>query len=216
MSRKAFKADGTLRLQSDFIRCNRDYDRALTATPLNPLLWVGKERRAEKLSRKLDILEDELEDRYEGITRQMLRRGKIESATSVKMIWSMVRTRALTSADDRSLPSLLWRAYLEQENAGLAIVNVLRPKFMLRQFVDEIENTSHRDLIRVVAYGGHSDNDFTRETFTMFTKALGSLHQALLGHASQLEVITDRTFTRSDISGFSDPFSEYRDWLVKC
>jgi hypothetical protein len=217
MSRRTFSKDGTVKLQWDFIESNKRYDRILVATPLNPLMWFRKDNKEKKLSQKLDEIENQLADRYEGIMLQMLRKANTANDTSVRLIWSLARTKALLARDKWAFPRVLWESYKERVDLDDSMASVLRPKFMLRQFVDEIENSAHRDVLRALAYGGgNGSGEFTKETFNMFNSALDSLHKELLQQSSSVDHMTDRTLRAGEIKTFRKPFVEYRDWLIKC
>jgi len=217
MSRRTFKKDGTVKLQWDFIESNKRYDRTLVATPLNPLMWFRKDKKEKKLSQKLDGIENRLADRYEGIMLQMLRKANIADDTSVRLIWSLVRTKAILARDKWAFPRVLWESYKEKANVDDSMISLLRPKFMLRQFVDEIENSAHRDVLRALAYGsGNGSGAFPKETFNMFNLALVSLHKELLQQSSFVDHMTDGTLRAGEIKTFKKPFVEYRDWLIKC
>ncbi|HKO99607.1 MAG TPA: hypothetical protein VJU86_21700 [Pyrinomonadaceae bacterium] len=215
MSRSTFRNVGTLKLQCDYMKYNKQYDRTLDATLLNPIRRMFKRGKAEKLRVKLDGLEDQLAKRYEGVMVQMLRRASIVDQRSIRFVWSIARRRVLSTSDERTLAKILWDAYCEQAGGSSVLWDSLKPKFMLRQFIDEMQEKEERGVLRSLAYGGTGHTPSTTEGFEMFNTALQSLHYQLLNHSSILHILTDNTVTSADVKGFHPPYVQYSDWLIK-
>jgi hypothetical protein len=206
---------GTIKLQRDFVSCYKKHDRTLEATLLNPIIWFRKGKIAERLFEKGKEIKDVLADRYEGVMLQMFNRADAATATLIKSTWFLAQRRVLTLSDARRFAEVLWDSFLEQTMADISLLEPLKPKFMLRQFVDEIDEDESRTALRIIAYSSEPLSVSNRESFTLFQQALPFLHQQLTNHSKELEILTDGVITFSDVQSFHSPYEQYRNWLLR-
>jgi hypothetical protein len=117
----------------------------------------------------------------------------------------------------------LWRAaasaggWLESDS-GFAPAASLKPKFMLRQFVDEMHDTDLALALTTLAYSPLSESAAYASTDAMeladiIYEAVIALHETVARFESSLDAMADHSVS---IAGLSDPASiarTYTGWL---
>lgn len=117
-----------------------------------PLAW-RTESRKRRLRKRHGEISGELAKRYEGVLCQLLLRAQINAddwAAMIVGIWQRVLVDVGTVANYKRFPGRIWIAY---EAMTRSEVSVLKPKFMLRPFVDEMGSCDERAAIRLLAFG---------------------------------------------------------------
>jgi hypothetical protein len=85
---------------------------------------------------------------------QVLQRGGLgggQWVTSMPLLREHLRTQATGARDYRSVAPMLWDG-LERRVPSAHKIEPLKAKFMLRQFVDEIKTSAHRETLIYMAY----------------------------------------------------------------
>jgi hypothetical protein len=206
----------TLDLFERWLRDTSCYERALHATwwrdPAGKVFVLEKRRLRERLRE----VPRELAYRYEGVLCQIFRRaGEPEQRLEQRLddAWQQVLGEVRSLSDPRHIPSLLWRA---SSSPAAARVAPLKPKLMLRVFVDEIPDSDERGILRGLAYGGPCSSPLaSRETLDLLARAVAALHLQLLRHADELEALSDGVLCPARISLLSPPYRQYEEWLFQ-
>jgi hypothetical protein len=213
MSGRGLTGRSTLQLAGEFIKCVKEFENISYAKWwLNPWWWASKRWKREKLTRKRTQIVGELAVRYEGVMRQLFQRtGRGDFSSFIQGVWRAVQISALTMGDEKSFSKSMWDAY--RANAASESGD-LKPKFMLRQFVDEMSPSEERAGLRIVAYGSdRAARPGDREVLRLLEAAYPLLHTELLKRARDLGELTDGALPLSSINGIRSPFSEYKSWL---
>jgi hypothetical protein len=217
MNRKGFQGKTSLALMREFVDKTRALVKYQDAGPEEQLRWLHKRwliRKKHKLRAALAEIMVELANRYEGVFFQMLRKsGKRdeELRNSVAAIWIESQDRSRTLQDYKGFPAILWEAYASQVSRPATLV---KPKFMLRIFVDEMAPSDARGILKDRAYDKNAINKETgNEMLEQLSGGYSALHEQLLRRASDLEVLTDGEIALSLVQNLKEPFLQYERWL---
>lgn len=224
MMKNELFTEGTLSLARAFIEVSKAYELVSYASLLDsPRWWVSKrvwilrryrESRLRSLSARRVALVAELSKRFEGLLFELFtqRSSVIEFGGYVANVWRQAQIEAFSMNDHRQFSAVLWGIQL-----GLGYdVKELRPKFMLRQFVDEMPAGSHRTTLSLLAYGGVRNMPFINREVTSFVKrAYPVLHQEVLYRTAELPILTDGELSPVLVNTFTEPFDQYHKWLFR-
>lgn len=214
MNRRALTDRSTLRLAKEFIKCSKEFERVAYANWwLHPWRWVSKGWRKGRLSQQRTDIVGELSVRYEGMLYQLFQRAGNNSDFSsfVQAVWRAIQITALTMRDENGFSKTIWEAYGTHSSSQS---RELKPKLMLRQFVDEMSPHEERAALRILAYRmDTASRPDDRESLRLLQRSYPLLHQELLRCSDDLLDLSDREFLPDVINGLSTPFTEYRDWL---
>lgn len=204
----------TLRLAKKLVEGTRMYERVAVAKWVrNPLLRILR-RTNRKRHEKLDVIFLVLTKRYKPTLNQLFQRAGITDDQIKAQLFAVLltfRAELRTLSNYKGFSKSLWAACVSQAGAD---VPALKPKFMLRQFVDEIKAKESRDLLRALAYGlsdGFASD--AEEAARLLEDAYAHLHNAVLDHCEDLNILTDGTLQPETISKLRKPFLEYQNWL---
>jgi len=210
----------TLELFRQYAACWEEYEYVFQEKrkPIYPITvwnWRRKQRLAE-LELRADALEAEITDRYKGLFKQICLRGGIADAPQcesvVVEVWESVRDKwaedmALTVRDHREFSRWFWEACSQHFPGDIAPLKV---KFMLRPFVDELPSQPERDALLTRVYGDRTrPRTDDRALDDLLEPACDLLHQQLLQHAPDLDVLTDGEMPRESLEGITSPFEFY-------
>jgi len=217
-SGKAHEAT-TLVLMDRWVRDSRQFERLIHASWLkDPWAKILQEKRSMRLQNRISReTVHELSDRYQGVLCQILRRIGVPQEQlpgAVAEVWQLAQTAVRTSLDPRRVPEALWTACSSAVRPGAAagVAEALKPKLMLRAFVDEIPSSDERGVLRSLAYNfGPLPPQRSRETENTFRGALGLLHEQVLRRAGELEILSDGALSPEQVATFSA--QQYIDWL---
>lgn len=180
-----------------------------------PLAW-RTEGRKRKLRKRHGEISGELAKRYEGVLCQLLFRAQINAddwAAMIVGIWQRVLVNVGPVANYKRFPGRIW---IEYEAMTRRKVVVLKRKFMLRPFVDEMDSCDERAAIRLLGFGLTTDKrPRGREILQIITRAYPLLHREVLKHAKDLSELTDEVFSESELRRLREPFTEYENWLFR-
>lgn len=217
MNRKGIQGKTSLALMREFVDKTRTLVKYQQAGPEEQLRWLRKKwliRKKHKLRTALAEIMVELANRYEGVFYQMLRKsGKREEElrNSVAAIWIATQDSSRMLQDYKGFPTILWEAYVSQ--VSLPVTSV-KPKFMLRLFVDEMAPSDSRGILKDRAYDKNALNkESGKETLEQLLGGYSALHEQLLRRASDLEVLTDSEIALLVIKDLKEPFLQYERWL---
>jgi hypothetical protein len=176
------------------------YETSLHETPWYlPLRWVTYQAsrwRSQATARQVvDSLEELIGGRYQGVLIQILRSGGLpesEWEQFFPVLCDRLQTRLYGAKDWRSFPQALWGSIVEglEQNS----LRQLKPKFMMRAFVDEIVVLPHQHFLRGLCYGetlrGY-DLPPDSEWETEFLRAVPLLNEAVFRYEKSLMTLTD-------------------------
>lgn len=223
MSRSEVSQERTLELARVLVECRREYANIVKAKWFHFRKHFRKGHKTKKLLQRSQSIAGELSSRYEGIIYQMYRRTALAAVplTASKWealqdrVWGLCRDSTRTMTDYAKFSTVLWNIcfiQMGQEESMLA----LKPKFMLRQFVDEMPSSDERGNLRTTAYGQESKMSYTgKELLSSLELSFPILHECVLSHLENLPKLTDGAITEAMVSGFAVPHVEYRRWLFE-
>src|SRR5437870_2094028 len=137
MSRDRNSHKTTLKLAKMLIEGTKRFENVENAIWWRNPLYTILRTRNRALRVRLDGIQRVLMVRYKGVLYQVFRRMGLTDEQLVRSqvrVWVGFRNRALTMTDPRNFAKCLWELCLTQ---GKARALALKPKLMLRQFVDE-------------------------------------------------------------------------------
>ena len=214
MSRDRDSHKTTLKLSKMLIEGTKRFENVENAIWWrNPLYTILKTRN-RALRVRLDGIQCVLMVRYKGVLYQVFRRMGLTDEQLVRSqvrVWVGFRNSALTMTDARSFAKCLWELCLTQGKLGTL---TLKPKLMLRQFVDEMSNSDERGVLRSLGYGspdGYQPAD--DETLQLLLRAYPLLHKELLNRIEELELLTDDQISARMVNAMVEPFVDYKNWL---
>lgn len=222
MSGEWIKEATTLGLVTELINSKQTFSEVSGSTWYrHPWQWWNKKRRLAELSENGRVIAHEISKRFEGILLQMFQRAKapksmvqVDWEECQTAIWQLARDNTRNMTDYHRFCAVLWNISLS-EIGSVATYVALRPKFMLRQFVDEMPSSDERGTLRATAFG-RAGTLSDRETLDSLERAFPILHQQLLSRGKELKSLTDGEITWEKIRDFEEPFAEYRHWLFEC
>ncbi len=231
MTRTATDRTPALQLVREMIRIRQQ---------LEPLLGKGgglklwrfrenRDQRFERLNTAWGTHCSVLVKRYKWLMNEIHTRVPAGSGSSREQYfrawWRLVSNDlpGLHTADGFS--ACLWRAVaaaagLQQEDPGFSSVIGLKPKFMLRQFVDEMPDTEAAGSLRVLAYSPLTASTVlaaasASELAEIVYQACLSLHATVQRFEPSLTIMTDGAIA---VAGLNDPAKiarQYSAWLFQ-
>jgi len=229
MSGEALNDEGTLQLSHQFLKVSREYEAVRYASFVsNPFWWVAKklwllnrlrDERINKLRLRRQELVEELAVRYDGILRQLFACAKPGSSFTdyLAQVWHTFQGRAMTTRDPRLLSICLWD--IQQSYGGnIKSLQTIKPRFMLKQFVDELPREEPRTALLVLVYGSSVNADeVSLEVARLVKKAYHVLHAHVEWRAQleDLDLLTGNVLSQSMVSTFAPPYVQYHEWLFQ-
>lgn len=224
------RSDGTWSLASQLLKHRRRFERIVHANWFSsPLLMFRRDSRKDQCLRTIATTMYELGRRYDGVMRQLFQRVHSHSGAANVAGLAAFLTSVLKGVSDEDHGSyagdlfcpVLWKAMqhdLESRGlfADLKAMEPLKPKFMLRQFVDEMPATHRRGVLATAAFGernGQPAINFGRETLHQLDEAYEELHAAIMRNKTRLARATDAAITEQVLSGQRTPRELYETWL---
>lgn len=214
----------TLGLITDLINCRQQFVEVSQARWNLTKLW-RRGHKLESLSQKSQTIANELGVRFGGILWQMSRRVKTSGPLTdtewedcLTGIWQLMNDSARNMSNYRRFCGVLWDISLAQfgQFGNVASFTGLRPKFMLRQFVDEMTSSDARGLLRASAFGeGDEIRLAGKELLDSLKLAFQLLQLQMLSRTDDLSALTDGEITAEMVRSFEEPFLEYRRWLFE-
>ncbi len=222
MNGEWIKEATTLELVKELIDSRKRFSEVSNAKWYKqPRKWWRKDHMLANLSENNQAIAWQISVRYGGILLQMFQRAKapkgfVESdwEECQTAIWQLVRDNTRNMTDYQRFCAVLWNI-CRREIGSAAAYGALRPKFMLRQFIDEMPPSDERGTLRTTAFG-LAGTLSDRETLDSLARAFPILHQQLLSKRDDLKSLTDGEMTPESIEKFTAPFAEYRHWLFEC
>ena len=229
MSEGTLSDQGTLQLSQQFLRVSHKYEAVRYASFLRSPFWcvVKKLRlldkfrvwRIGKLRRQRQELIGELAVRYHGMLRQLFDCAKPGSSFSeyLVQVWHTFQDRASTTRDPRLFSICLWEV---QRNCGVNIsqISQLKPRLMLKQFVDEMPREEPRAALIALAYGMNVNADeVSLEMARLVKRAYHVLHAHVewRSHVEDLDLLTGTMLSKAAVGNFAPPFVQYHEWLFQ-
>jgi hypothetical protein len=214
----------TLHIAREFLKASERYEGiTFQATLLrHPYWWLlskfGKgvrQRRQAELSEKQIALLGELVDRYDGILFQLftwtgIQVGFDEFDKKAGKIWYKFQVEARDMPSYRDFSTTLWKVYLRYGNE----IAELKPKFVLRQFVDEMLKGEGQAVLRAQAYPRQvALSTVDREVARMIYRSYPVLHARVVNLKSHLLRLTGGVLNREEIDTLEHTYMKYHDWL---
>lgn len=217
MSRKDAKDKNTLVLIKEFVEISQKL-RSYQQIPPESVKWWWRKKvlkwKKNTLHAQLRQVLDVLTARYEGVLYHILRQSGIGSdalKSTMTAIWVSCQDNVLTLDDYREFSTVLWTACVRVSGVE---IRILRPKFMLRQIVDEMPSSDERGILIYRAYDKASANDPPgKEVLSKLERAYAMLHKQLLGKKDELLILSGEEISPTDIQAFKAPFVQYELWL---
>lgn len=182
---------------------------------LKPLDFI-RLRKIDKLISCSKALLGELSVRYDGIMRDLFTCAEVDTSFDdhFVQVWIEVQGRALMTRDPRRFSTCLWEI---QRRCG-ATIDELKPKFMLRQFVDEMPDGEPRAALKLLAYSYQVTWPAAgKEAARMIKEGYASLHSRVCARTDDLELLTGGVLNAGMLGELGSTYSQYHQWLFhKC
>ena len=147
---------------------------------------------------------------------QLVRRanlGSDQGRAFKSVVWQLMQSRIRTLQDYRRVPPILWETCASRLGPN---IDPLKPKFMLRAFVDELGPSKELGALLSLAFGSQEQpRPDDAIALHLISDALGRLHKVLKDHPDDIGVLTGGTISKKSIRKFVPPFSEYEEWLFR-
>ena len=214
---EATHEQGTFELTQSLVVCSRKLDRVLHAKWWHAprTVWT-RDKRVKALHARINEVAIELGVRFKGIMVELLQSVDPHANFDfeVARTWQRVSEDAITM-NHKEFCAHLWHVFVplrKQERA-----KVFKPKFMLRQFVDEIPACKDQGVLIAMAYGPlRNPRPTASEILRCLEIAYRLLHIQVSKRSSELEILTDNEISSEMISQFVAPYVQYEDWLFNC
>jgi hypothetical protein len=216
------RQDTTLLLAQRFMQVSKELDSiSRAALWREPLWWVLKRTKAFDFIRRRKLnrlvlcsaaLLSELSLRYEGVIQDLFTCAGVGTALSgyLSRVWIEFQDRATRAQDPRLFSSCLWEI---QRGLG-ATVDELKPKFMLRQFIDDMPDGEPRAALKLFAYSFRASwPTATREAARMVMEGYALLHNKVCARAEDLEVLTGGVLNARMVDEMRSMHAQYHRWL---
>jgi hypothetical protein len=168
-------------------------------------------RKRRALSSLRDALVGELSVRYDGIMRELFdcAGGGSPFEEHFRGVWIELQGKAVTSRRPGLFSACLW----EIQRRRNATVEDLKPKFMLRQFVDELPDGEPRGALRLLAYSYQMNwPEQSQEAPRMVRRGYELLHERVKARAESLEALTGGVLNARMLGSLRSP-EQYDQWL---
>jgi hypothetical protein len=159
----------------------------------------------------------ELSLRYHGVISQMLGSQSVpvaEARDRKREVFLTAANLFRSESDPRRYPVALWEAYIQVMGSAPPS---LKPKLMLRAFVDEIQSGEERGVLKWIGYDGvSSSGGYTQELRRVEQRGLELLHEQVTAMDTAMDQITDHALKFSEVSRWDGPAAvpKYEAWLV--
>jgi hypothetical protein len=209
---------GTLELAAEFIAYSNAIQKSLHAKWWNhPILRFSRIRNVLWLREQIKEISGELSDRYKGVMGQLFQRMGSDGnfGEVVQKAWYGVRASTVKMADHRVFSTTLWFSFVT--SAQLQEAQPLKPKFMLRQFVDEIASCKEQGVLIAMAYGPRATSRPSGdEILHNLSAAYVLLHAEVTRCSSDVRTLTDGEILSSTVANMAAPYVRYEEWLFNC
>ena len=206
--------EGTIELTLILVECSRKLDHVLRAKWWRePLTVWTRSDNVSLLRARINEVSVELGNRYKGVMAQLLQiidpRANFE--VEVARAWQYVGEAAITM-NHKEFCAHLWHGIVRQNQQDKA--RPIKPKFMLRQFVDEIPSCKDQGILIATAYGPMiSPRPSTAEILKSLEFAYAKLHVQVTKWSPELDILTDNEISAAMIAKIVPPYVQYEDWL---
>jgi hypothetical protein len=152
-----------------------------------------RDRRISRSRARARSLKQEIGRRYQAVLLTYLRRArpspaaaasapseKVQEQRDLLEILAALDEAAVSSDTEAVLPAALWKAC--ERTTGCSLPD-LKPRFMLRPFVDLVDRPEHREILIWAAYDsqqGPSPADSAGDLEPLLQEAVSALEQALV------------------------------------
>ena len=229
MTEGTLSDQGTLQLSHQFLKVSREYEAIRYASFVeHPFWWVAeklwllnklRDGKINKLRRRRQELIGELAVRYHGMLRQLFDCANPGSSFSEYLVkvWRTFQDKASTTHDPRLFSICLWEL---QRNCGVnpSDLSAIKPRFMLKQFVDEMPREESRGALLTLVYGRSVKvDDVNLEVVRLVKNAYHLLHAQVewRSQLDDLELLTGGVLSNTVVSHFAPPFVRYHEWLFQ-
>jgi len=175
--------------------------------------WSEPRLRAPSRSELRELLE-----RYRTVMVHVLRRGELpvgQWEPVFRRLGEHVRVNVRVARDYRVFATLVWDG-LTKGFRPRQDVEVLKPKFMLRQFADAMPRGGERTVLLEPAYGTKPTPEGDEWVTTLFA-AYRLLHETILPYREDLEAMTGGAITADWLDGLdpldTDSLRAYHEFL---
>jgi hypothetical protein len=189
-------------------------------------------RRSDREQHQREALEviKVLLERYQGLIRQVAVRSGLLSSGPADTVLKTFGIRCLLKLRDGtygnalrgSFSTTFWNCLRAQLGADMrmsdsqqAQVHNVKQRFMLRQFVDEMEESPERVLLAVTIYSepGPAAFQSSGEVRRRLPPAYERLHEAVLKSRGRIGELTDQAIQDSAVVGTTQLVALYDRWL---
>ncbi len=224
--RGVMRPETTLRLGSRYARTIRWIDTLRTSRLWNlGVLAPWREARVLRAESRREELAESLALSYGGLLAEIFHwscrpdlrgdRGAVETFASRS--WRRLDNQLRKGRGDQIFAATLWQTLCDDCNIEPGRIGAFKPKFMLRQFVDEIADENRRDVLVFEAYHGALDGtrpkDISESSAAIrgaLTEAYEELRKVIEKYPDDLAAMTDSVITGYDLDGLKEKFE---DWL---
>jgi hypothetical protein len=224
MSERALARQSTLGLARKLVEASTEFELVNSAEWWRkPHWWALKtmkvldfirRRRLRALSRYRAAVVGELAVRYHGVIRDLFKCAKVATPfeTHWANIWLEIHGRAARTREPGLFSTCLWEV---QRRLG-ATVQELKPKFMLRQFVDDMPDGGPRAALQLRAYS-HEVRwpEASPEAARMAREGYELLHERVRARAENLELLTDGELNAGMVADIRSTHVQYHRWLFQ-
>jgi hypothetical protein len=217
MIERKFYTIGTLDLLCEWYTITHKRAKLTKATwitnPIKKISCIGgfRERRSRS---KLENITGMISRRYKPILTEVffVAYNDISNFKQFFIEFMLLSQRFIhESGSYEQLPGIMWKVCTNLINSE---VHILKPKFMLIPFINEMPNDEDRGILIALAYGSYNNQiSINEELEIKLNSAYAVFHQALLKHSDKIEILSDSIIDSDTLENLSEPFVEYDNWL---
>ena len=204
----------TINLQVEYVEGVQRFERIIHASPLfEPWWWLWKPFKGQVSQNHLSVA-SELAARYEGIIYELISHQNTASAAAIiDLVWLIAGPQCLSLNDPFGFASLLWDVLIREIDLPSSAL-CLQPKFMLRQFIEEMPSSDARGTLLVCAYDKSAKFvDKSKQTLRTLELAYRNLHAVLTKHEKTLPKLTGGILTPDSLDS---SLGRYDEWFFHC
>lgn len=222
MSERTVEEQETLLLVKRFLEVSQHLESISYARLWSKPLWwlvdklkvlhfIRRRKVNELISCNSDLI-GELSMRYDGIMRDLFTCAGVGTSFDdhFNQVWMELQGGAVMTRDPRRFSTCLWEI---QRRLG-ATIDELKPKFMLRQFVDDIPEGEPRAALKLLAYSFQMHwTPPGREAARLVERGYALLHDRVCAQADDLEFLTGGVLNAEAVGEIHAPYAQYHQWL---
>lgn len=222
MSERTLDQQNTLLLVERWLEVSKEFELITYAEWWRkPLWWLVKSlkvtdfirlRKLNGLALCRNALVGVLAVRYDGIMRELFTCAGAGASfnTHFMEVWMELQGRAVTAHQPGLFSTCLWEILQKRG----AVVSALKPKFMLRQFVDDMPGGEPSGALKALAYSYRVRwPEVGAEAARMVKDGYALLHNCVRARLKDIELLTGGVLNARMVDEIGSPYVQYHRWL---